>query len=91
MWSKRQVFFTVRANEIQDKSQREQLALCLQYVDYSSRKAVIRADFLKFIYVEGVSAQALSWTIITHLLSYNLDTDKFIGQGYDGTAVGYEA
>ncbi|CAH1968929.1 unnamed protein product [Acanthoscelides obtectus] len=36
---------------------------------------------------EHNDAQALATTIISHLLSYNLDMDKWIGQGYDGAAV----
>ncbi|KAL3272218.1 hypothetical protein HHI36_022700 [Cryptolaemus montrouzieri] len=44
-------------------------------------------DFLEFIYVENVSAEALATTKMKHLLSYNLDMDKFIGQGFDGAAV----
>ncbi|XP_049811906.1 52 kDa repressor of the inhibitor of the protein kinase-like [Schistocerca nitens] len=44
-------------------------------------------DFLDFIHVEDVSAQALGNTIVTHLLSYNLDMDKLVGQGFDGAAV----
>lgn len=61
--------------------------MCLRYVDCSSGKAIIREDFVEFISVEDVSAQALATTIITHLVSYNLDMHKFIGQGYDGAAV----
>ncbi|CAH1993310.1 unnamed protein product [Acanthoscelides obtectus] len=80
-------FFTILADETQDISRREQLALCLRYVHCSSGKSVIREDFLEFIHVEDVSAQALATTIISHLLSYNLDMDKWIGQGYDGAAV----
>ncbi|CAH1994285.1 unnamed protein product [Acanthoscelides obtectus] len=80
-------FFTILADETQDISRREQLALCLRYVHCSSGKSVIQEDFLEFIHVEDVSAQALATTIISHLLSYNLDMDKWIGQGYDGAAV----
>ncbi|CAH1985723.1 unnamed protein product, partial [Acanthoscelides obtectus] len=80
-------FFTILADETQDISRGEQLALCLRYVHCSSGKSVILEDFLEFIHVEDVSAQALATTIISHLLSYNLDMDKWIGQGYDGAAV----
>ncbi|XP_042911134.1 zinc finger MYM-type protein 1-like [Parasteatoda tepidariorum] len=79
-------YFSVLADETQDISRREQIALCVRYVDCSSGKAVIREDFVEFISVEDVSAQALATTIITHLVSYNLDMYKFIGQGYDGAA-----
>lgn len=48
---------------------------------------MIREDFLEFVPVEDVAAESLATTIVTHLLSYNLDMDKFIGQGYDGAAV----
>ncbi|CAH2014432.1 unnamed protein product [Acanthoscelides obtectus] len=84
---KEDVFFTILADETQDISRREQLALCLRYVHCSSGNSVIREDFLAFIHVEDVSAQALATIIISHLLSYNLDMDKWIGQGYDGAAV----
>ncbi|KAL0858646.1 hypothetical protein ABMA27_012474 [Loxostege sticticalis] len=82
-------FFTVLADETQDISRHEQLALCLRYVHCSSGKSMIREDYLEFVPVEDVSAESLSLatTIVTHLLSYNLDMDKFIGQGYDGAAV----
>ncbi|KAL0809127.1 hypothetical protein ABMA28_012751 [Loxostege sticticalis] len=82
-------FLTVLADETQDISRHEQLALCLRYVHCSSGKSMIREDFLEFVPVEDVSAESLSLatTIVTHLLSYNLDMDKFIGQGYDGAAV----
>ncbi|XP_047105419.1 52 kDa repressor of the inhibitor of the protein kinase-like [Schistocerca piceifrons] len=80
-------FFTELTDETRDISRQEQLALCLRYVDCPSGKSSIMEDFLDFIYVEDVSAQALGNTIITHLLSYNLDMDKLVGQGFDGAAI----
>ncbi|XP_049946396.1 zinc finger MYM-type protein 1-like [Schistocerca serialis cubense] len=80
-------FFTELTDETRDISRQDQLALCLRYVDCPSGKSSIMEDFLDFIYVEDVSAQALGNTIVTHLLSCNLDMDKLVGQGFDGAAI----
>lgn len=80
-------FFAVLADETQDISRHEQLALCLRYVDCSSGKAVIREDFLEFVHVEDVTAPALASTIIQRLKSFGLDLENLVGQGYDGAAV----
>lgn len=81
-------YFAVLADETQDVSRHEQLALCVRYVDEHSEKApIIREDFLQFIHVENVTAEALAETIMKGLTDLGLDLNLLVGQGYDGAAV----
>jgi len=81
-------FFTILADETQDISRYEQLALCIRYVDDSSADSVfIREDFLEFVHVKDVTASALATTIMQCIITLGLDMEMLVGQGYDGAAV----
>ncbi|XP_060855033.1 52 kDa repressor of the inhibitor of the protein kinase-like [Metopolophium dirhodum] len=81
-------FFTILADETQDISRYEQLALCIRYVDDSSADNVfIREDFLEFLHVKDVTASALATTIMQCIMTLGLDMEMLVGQGYDGAAV----
>ncbi|XP_060872800.1 52 kDa repressor of the inhibitor of the protein kinase-like [Metopolophium dirhodum] len=81
-------FFTILADETQDISRYEQLALCIRYVDDSSADNVfIREDFLEFVHVKDVTASALATTIMQCIMTLGLDMEMLVGQGYDGAAV----
>ncbi|XP_050063271.1 52 kDa repressor of the inhibitor of the protein kinase-like [Aphis gossypii] len=81
-------FFTILADETQDISRYEQLALCIRYVDDSSADGLfIREDFLEFVHIKNVTASALATTIIQCIITLGLDMEMLVGQGYDGAAV----
>jgi len=81
-------FFTILADETQDISRYEQLALCIRYVDDSSTDSVfIREDFLEFVHLKNVTASALATTIMQCIITLGLDMEMLVGQGYDGAAV----
>ncbi|CAG9771510.1 unnamed protein product [Ceutorhynchus assimilis] len=80
-------FFAVLADEAQDVSRYEQLSLCLRYVDCSSRKALIREDFVGFVHIHDFTASALALTTMESLKSFGLDLENLVGQGYDEAAV----
>jgi hypothetical protein len=81
-------FFTILADETQDISRYEQLALCIRYVDDSSADSIfVREDFLEFVHVKDVTASALATTIMQCTMTLGLDMEMLVGQGYDGAAV----
>lgn len=82
---KRARYFSILVDETQDISRKQQLALCVRYMD--SIKEVIREDFLCFVIVTDVTALGLSNTVISTLNKFDLDLGSLVGQGYDGAAV----
>lgn len=79
-------YFAVLADDTQDVSRHEQLSLCVRYVD-DTEQPIIREDFITFVHVEDLSAEALSRTIIQNLTDLGLDMNLLVGQGYGGAAV----
>ncbi|KAL4105175.1 hypothetical protein QTP88_020447 [Uroleucon formosanum] len=76
--------FTVLADETSDIANKEQLTLCVRYVNFGQNK--LREDFLQFIEVKDVSGKALSDTILNNLQSMGIETKYLVRQGYDGAA-----
>ena len=75
-------FFSVLFDEASDSSNKEQLSICLRYVDENSD---ICEDFLKYIHSQsGLTGKDLHNEIISSLESFNLEIQNCRGQGYDG-------
>ena len=76
-------YFSVLADETTDISCKEQLSICIRYVDSDN---CLQEDFLQFIEVDGLSGESLSRAILTNLQRFGIDISKMRGQGYDGAA-----
>ena len=76
-------YFSVLADETTDISCKEQLSICIRYVDSDN---CLQEDFLQFIEVDGLSGESLSRAILTNLQRFGIDISKMRGQGYDGGA-----
>ncbi|XP_057247567.1 uncharacterized protein LOC125492695 [Beta vulgaris subsp. vulgaris] len=77
-------YFAILADESSDVSQKEQLALCLRYVEKKMGKVVER--FLGLVHVEDTTAMSLRSAIISLLVDHSLNPSKIRGQGYDGAS-----
>lgn len=76
--------FSVMADETTDISQKEQLSICLRYVD--EEKGCIREAFLEFVPTLDLTGKGLAKLIIDSLKSNNINCEYLVGQGYDGAA-----
>lgn len=75
-------FFSVLADEASDSSNKEQLAIILRYVDESG---TIVEKFVGFVHAaEGVTGEALTADILSHLSDMGIDMKYCRGQCYDG-------
>lgn len=77
-------YFAIIADETTDSSHREQLCLCIRYVDESH--ATVREEFLAFIGMNDLSAQSIANEILARIGELGLQIENCIGQGYDGAA-----
>ena len=75
--------YTILADESSDVSHKEQLALCLHYVDKSGRPC---EWFLGIVLVGGTTYSSLKEAIQSLLLSHGLTITKIYDQGYDGAS-----
>ena len=80
---KKAKFFSILADETQDVSNQEQMALVIRFVDEKTDK--VREEFIKFVRCDkGLSGEALSKLILDTIDSLGLSMTKCRGQGYDG-------
>ncbi|XP_057790808.1 uncharacterized protein LOC131007913 [Salvia miltiorrhiza] len=77
-------YFAILADESSDVSQKEQLALCLRYVEEKMGKVVER--FLGLVHVGDTTALSLRSAIMSLLVEHSLSPSKIRGQGYDGAS-----
>ncbi|XP_057803103.1 uncharacterized protein LOC131018393 [Salvia miltiorrhiza] len=77
-------YFGILADESSDVSQKEQLALCLRYVD--GKTGMIVERFLGLVHVGDTTAMSLKNAIISLLMEHSLSPSKIRGQGYDGAS-----
>lgn len=80
--------FSVLTDETADISGTEQLSIGVRYLRYDKddKKPIICEEFLGYVPVQELNAQAISKVIIRFLQDCNLDLNKLVGQGYDGCA-----
>lgn len=76
--------FAVLLDETTDCSKKEQLTVCVRYVDTQS--FIIREEFLGFVEMKSTTAKAITDTLLQELASMGLSLSKLRGQGYDGAA-----
>ncbi|XP_042016322.1 zinc finger MYM-type protein 1-like [Salvia splendens] len=77
-------YFAILAEESSDVSQKEQLSLCLRYVQRKTGLVVER--FIGLAHVGDTTALSLRSAIISLLMEHSLSPSKIRGQGYDGTS-----
>ncbi|KAL6538192.1 hypothetical protein OROGR_012180 [Orobanche gracilis] len=77
-------YFAILADESSNVSQKEQLALCLRYVERKMGKVVER--FLGLVHVGDTTALSLRSAIMSLLVEHSLSPSKIRGQGYDGAS-----
>ncbi|VDI82425.1 Hypothetical predicted protein [Mytilus galloprovincialis] len=71
-------------DESTDVGTKEQMALCIRYVD---RTATVFEDFIGFIEKEKVDAESIATAIVNYVQECGLNMDNLRGQGYDGASV----
>ena len=77
----RSTFFSIMADETTDMSNREQLVICLRWVDDD---LVPHEDFIGMQKVERIDAETIKSVILDVLVRMNLAMQKCRGQCYDG-------
>ena len=75
--------FSILADESADISDKEQLALCLRYVN---KKGAINERFLGIVHVANTTSLTLKNAIESLLMEYSLSFSRVRGQGYDGAS-----
>lgn len=76
--------FVIIADEARDVSSKEQLSLCLRYIN---KHLIVNECFVGFSDLSELNAKALSEKIVEVLTKLGLDIKKCIGQCYDGASV----
>lgn len=78
-------FYSIIVDETTDASHREQICICLRFVDKDARNNhIIREEFLTFGSAKDLSGAGLARQILDFLNSSGLDLKNLCGQGYDG-------
>jgi hypothetical protein len=75
--------YAILADESSDISHKEQLALCLRYVDKLGR---ICERFLGVVHVSDTTSLSLKVAILSLLKDHHLSPTQIRGQGYDGAS-----
>lgn len=75
--------YAILADESSDISHKEQLVVCLRYVDKLGR---VCERFLAVVHVAGTSSLQLKTAIQSLLTSHHLTLTQIRGQGYDGAS-----
>nr|XP_034600022.1 zinc finger MYM-type protein 1-like [Setaria viridis] len=75
--------YAILADESSDISHKEQLALCLRYVDKLGRPC---EHFIGVVHVDDTTSLSLKNAIEALLLSHGLSLTQIRGQGYDGAS-----
>lgn len=77
------VFFAILADESADVSDKEQMAICLRYVN---KKGVVCERLLGIVHVGNTTSLTLKLAIESLLMEYSLSFSQVRGQGYDGAS-----
>ncbi|XP_042032204.1 zinc finger MYM-type protein 1-like [Salvia splendens] len=76
--------FAILADESSDVLQKEQLSLCMRYVEKKSGNVVER--FIGLVHVADTTALSLRSAILALLSEHSLSPSNIRGQGYDGAS-----
>ncbi|XP_063416002.1 zinc finger MYM-type protein 1-like [Mytilus trossulus] len=79
-------YFAIIADECTDVSTKEQLSLCVRFLDKKNDIISIREEFIGFKHAKSVKGVAISNTIVKFLEHVNLDIRNLRAQCYDGAA-----
>ncbi|XP_033746866.1 zinc finger MYM-type protein 1-like [Pecten maximus] len=78
--------YALLADETTDKSTKEQVTICLRFID-PHNKYEIREEFLAFQEAtDGISGEALADLLLSSLREHGVDVGKMCAQGYDGAS-----
>ena len=75
--------FAFIADEATDCSTREQVSICVRYLDESND---IQEQFLEFMEAKSTTGEALAQLFLSTLEYIGIDIEKMRAQGYDGAA-----
>ncbi|XP_025636151.1 uncharacterized protein [Arachis hypogaea] len=75
--------FAVLVDEARDISIKEQMSVCLRYVN---KEGQVREHFLGLVHVSNTNALSLKLALESLLETYNLSLSRVRGQGYDGAS-----
>ncbi|QHO43849.1 Zinc finger MYM-type protein [Arachis hypogaea] len=75
--------FAVLIDEVRDISIKEQMSVCLRYVN---KEGQVREHFLGLVHVSNTNALSLKLALESLLETYHLSLSRIRGQGYDGTS-----
>ncbi|XP_016191640.1 zinc finger MYM-type protein 1-like [Arachis ipaensis] len=75
--------FAVLVDEARDISIKEQMSVCLRYVN---KEGKVREHFLGLVHVSNTNALSLKLALESLLETYNLSLSRVRGQGYDGAS-----
>ena len=75
--------FSILADEVTDCSNKEQLCICIRFVD---SKKDVREEFVDFVHCQRITGEVLVENILQTLENNGLDIQNVRGQGYDGAA-----
>nr|XP_029149630.1 zinc finger MYM-type protein 1-like [Arachis hypogaea] len=73
--------FAVLVDEARDISVKEQMAVCLRYVN---KEGIVMERFLGLVHVSSTNALSLKVALESLLTKHNLSLARIRGQGYDG-------
>ena len=76
--------FSIVADETTDNSTKQQLAICVRYVDETALPKCVREDFVGIVSPEETTGVYLAAVILDKLRVLGLDVAQLRGQGYDG-------
>ncbi|KAF0711672.1 52 kDa repressor of the inhibitor of the protein kinase-like [Aphis craccivora] len=75
--------FAVLADETTDIATKEQLTLCVRFIDNNN---MVNESFLQFVIINSLTGNDLASAIIDGLNNCGINCDYLIGQGYDGAS-----
>ena len=78
---RKNVFFSIMADEYTDITKKEQFSFCIRTVDDNLE---VKEDFLGFYHLENIKSRTVVNAIKDILLSFNLSLQHCRGQTYDG-------
>ncbi|KAI6657198.1 Zinc finger MYM-type protein 1-like [Oopsacas minuta] len=77
-------FYSLIADESKDASKKEQLSICVRYVNANS---IINERFLTYVEISSQNAESLSHHILTTLKENASNPLNMVSQAYDGASV----
>ncbi|XP_025405448.1 zinc finger MYM-type protein 1-like [Sipha flava] len=81
--NKNDLCFSELSDEITNVSVKEQITLCVRFVNGTGENAKLGEFFLKYVQVHNLTGENLASAILEGLNSCGIDCSKIYGQGYD--------